>query len=172
MGADKATLAFMVGCAPDAPFFPTIEGVLSMMGKNVKPCGAPSLGLGAKLSNNYLSGLLAIATSEAMNLGMRIGLDRYVLSDVFKVSTGSNYTNNHANPVPGICPDAPGSHNYEPGFRAELMLKDFTLAVKAARDVKAKLVLGDAGLETYRAVAEEFQGRDSRIVYKYLGGQE
>jgi 3-hydroxyisobutyrate dehydrogenase len=37
--------------------------------------GGLSLGLAAKLSNKYFAGMIALATSEAMNLGMPLGLD-------------------------------------------------------------------------------------------------
>ena len=166
MGAVKGTLTFMVGAAADSQTFETMRPVLEKMGRTIVPCGAPSYGLGAKLSNNYLSGLCAIATAEAMNLGMRIGLDPHVLSNVFKVSTGSNYVNNECNPVPGVCPDAPPSKDYAPGFKVQLMKKDFGLAVKTAADVGARLALGEAGMRVYTEASDDprCRNRDSRVV--------
>jgi len=54
------------------------------------------------------------------------------------------------------------------------MKKDMTLAVDAARRVNARLVLADAGLSTYTAASEDPQcrDRDSRVVYRWLGGYE
>ena len=54
------------------------------------------------------------------------------------------------------------------------MLKDFSLAVSAAENVDAKLVLGEVGLKTYRAASEDERCRDldSRVVYRWLGGKE
>lgn len=54
------------------------------------------------------------------------------------------------------------------------MRKDFALAVDAAREVDAKLVLGDSGLATYTAASEDPRCRDldSRVVYRWLGGKE
>ena len=54
------------------------------------------------------------------------------------------------------------------------MVKDFNLAVEAAKEVDAKLALGDAGLSTYKAVAEDPRCRDLdlSVVYRWLGGKE
>jgi 3-hydroxyisobutyrate dehydrogenase-like beta-hydroxyacid dehydrogenase len=107
----------MVGTAADDPTFPLLKEILSFMGSAINPCGGPSLGLAAKLSNNYLSGLIALATAEAMNLGMRCGLDPKVLSNCFATSSGGNWTNSTCNPVPGVCPDAVTSRGYKGGFK-------------------------------------------------------
>jgi 3-hydroxyisobutyrate dehydrogenase len=112
----------MVGAAADDPTFPLIKQILSFMGTTVNPCGGPSLGLAAKLSNNYLSGLIALATAEAMNMGMRCGLDAKVLSDCFATSSGSSWVNSTVNPVPGVCPDAVTSRDYQGGFKACVFL--------------------------------------------------
>jgi len=116
-GAEKGILTFMVGAAPDDPKFSLLKEILSCMGTSINPCGGPSLGLAAKLSNNYLSGLIALATAEAMNLGMRCGLDPKVLSNCFATSSGGSWVNSTVNPVPGVCPDAVTSRNYEGGFK-------------------------------------------------------
>ena len=174
LGAAKGTLTFMLGAAESDPNLPLLKELLGLMGSKVFPCGGPSLGLTAKLSNNYLSGLCAIATAEAMNLGMRAGLDPRVLSSIFSASTAQNRIQETWNPVPGVCPDAPSSKDYEGGFKIQLMKKDFGLAVQTAERVGARLVLGDVGLKTYTDASEDPQcrDRDSRVVYRYLGGRE
>ncbi|KAK7045562.1 hypothetical protein VNI00_007394 [Paramarasmius palmivorus] len=168
-GAERATLTFMVGAAESEPMFPVLKQIFSMMGKTVYPVGGRSLGLAAKLSNNYLSGMITIATSEAMNLGMRLGIDPKVLSNCFKTSSSSNWVNNTINPVPGVCPDAVTSKDYEGGFKVQLMKKDVTLAVHAANRVGAKLVLADAGLNAYSEASEDprCKGRDCRVMYRW-----
>lgn len=65
--------------------------------------GGPGLGLVAKLCNNYLSGIIAIATSEAMNIGMRHGLDAKVLSECFQRSSGANWVNGESFWHPRSC---------------------------------------------------------------------
>ena len=54
------------------------------------------------------------------------------------------------------------------------MKKDFGLAVDTAKRVGVNLALGDEGLKVYEnaSVDPECKDRDSRVVYRYLGGRE
>jgi len=49
-----------------------------------------------------------------------------------------------------------------------------SLAIDAANQVGANLVLADAGLSAYAAASEDprCRDRDSRVVYRWLGGIE
>ena len=143
-GAEKATLTFMVGAAADDPLFPLLKEILSFMGTTVNPCGGPSLGLAAKLSNNYLSGLIALATAEAMNLGMRCGLDPKVLSNCFATSSGGSWVNSTVNPVPGVCPDAVTSRDYQGGFKVILFVP-----YKYSEIIMSNVVTGSADEERH-----------------------
>ncbi|KAF9050274.1 6-phosphogluconate dehydrogenase [Panaeolus papilionaceus] len=173
-GASSGSLTVMLGAASTSPHLPLLTTVLGTFGKNIYPVGGPSLGLAAKLSNNYLSGLIALATSEAMNMGMRLGIDPKVLQQCFSTSSGGSWVNDTVNPVPGVCPDAVTSRGYEGGFKVQLMKKDMTLAIEAAKQVDAKLVLGEAGLSAYAAASDDprCRDKDSRVVYRWLGGIE
>lgn len=174
IGAKKGTIAIFLGCAHDDPNLPRLKHLLSMMGGQIIACGGPSLGLSAKLSNNYLSGLIAIAASEAMNMGMRAGLDPRILANVYAAGTAQNTICDKFNPCPGVVPGAPSTGGYKEGFKVQLMKKDFTLAVDMANKVGAKLALGEAGLKTYEGASNDPKCRDldSRVVYRYLGGNE
>jgi 3-hydroxyisobutyrate dehydrogenase len=174
MGAEKGTIAFFFGCNDDDPNLSDLVKLLRLMGKEVIPCGGPSLGLAAKLSNNYLSGIIAIACSEAMDMGMRSGLDPRVLAKVYAAGTAQNAICDRFNPVPGVDPAAPSSNGYQNGFKVQLMRKDFALALEMAGSVGAKNVLGEAGLRTYEGASKDDRCRDldSRVVYRYLGGNE
>ncbi|KAH8778584.1 NAD binding domain of 6-phosphogluconate dehydrogenase-domain-containing protein [Diaporthe sp. PMI_573] len=174
IGAEKATLTFMVGCAEDDPKWSFVEGMLSLMGTNIIACGAPSLGVTAKLTNNYCSALISLATAEAMNMGMRAGMDPRLIQRIFSKSTAQSTMCDRFNPVPGVCPDAPSSHGYEGGFKIQLMRKDFGLACQVADNVGAKLLLAEAGLKAYTEASADPRCRDldSRVVYRFLGGDE
>lgn len=174
LGAERGTLGIFLGCADTDTNFPPLQSLLSLLGKSVIPCGGPSLGLVAKLANNYLSGTIAIATSEAMNMGMRAGMDARVLAQVIAAGSGQNHIADKFNPVPGISPEAPSSKGYEGGFRVELMRKDISLATRMAAEVGAHMVLGEATLGAYvRATEDErCKGLDSRVVYRLIGGDE
>ncbi|KAJ5112683.1 hypothetical protein N7532_000728 [Penicillium argentinense] len=174
IGAQKGTIAFFLGCAEDNKEIPQLTVLLSLMGSKVIPCGGPSLGLAAKLSNNYLSGIIAIACSEAMDMGMRSGLDPRVLAKVYAAGTAQNTICDRFCPVPGVYPEAPSSNGYRNGFKVQLMKKDFSLALDMAQKVGSQNVLGNAGLRTYEAASEDARCRDldSRVVFRYLGGNE
>jgi 3-hydroxyisobutyrate dehydrogenase len=173
-GAEDATLTFMVGCSESNPLWPVLEPILKMMGKNIFQCGAPTFGLVAKITNNYLSGINAIATSEAMNIGIRLGMDPKILQKVIAVSSGRNGVNEIINPVPGIHPNAPTSKNYRGGFKISLMRKDMGLANQAAKQAEAKMVLGDLAYQIYCDAEKDPNcfDRDNRVVYRYIGGKE
>ncbi|KAL3443405.1 NAD binding domain of 6-phosphogluconate dehydrogenase-domain-containing protein [Aspergillus insuetus] len=174
IGAEKGEIAFFLGCSAKDPKLAQITGLLQLMGKQVIPCGAPSLGLCAKLSNNYLSGLIAIASSEALIMGMNAGLDPRVLSIVFAAGTGQNTIIDRFNPCPGVAPEAPSTRGYRGGFKVQLMRKDFSLAVAMAAQQGMRLALGNAGLKLYHEAVEDPRCRDldSRVVFRHLGGDE
>ncbi|KAF8210207.1 NAD binding domain of 6-phosphogluconate dehydrogenase-domain-containing protein [Mycena galopus ATCC 62051] len=168
-GAAKGIITFMCGISADDDKFLLIQAVLKTMGRSINPMGGRGLGLAAKLSNNYLSGIIALATSEAMNLGMKLGIDPKVLSDCLGQGSAANWVNSTVNPVPGVCPDAVTSKGYEGGFKVQLMEKDMKLAAEAAHNAGAKLVLGETAIGAYSSAASDsrYRGKDSRVVYKW-----
>lgn len=174
VGAVKGTIAIFLGCAEADPNLAKMTRLLSMVGKQIIPCGGPSFGLAAKLSNNYLSGIIAIAASEAFDMGMRSGLDPRTLAKVYGAGTAQNAIVDGFCPVPGVVPTAPSSNGYQHGFKVQLMRKDFGLAVDMAKRVGSNNVLGEVGLETYDKASrdDECKDLDSRVVYRYLGGNE
>lgn len=174
MGAENATMAFFLGCSPNDANIPRLTELLQTMASKVIPCGGPSLGLAAKLSNNYLSGTITIACAEAMDMGMRAGIDPRVLASVFGAGTAQNAICDTFNPVPGVCPSAPSSKGYHGGFRVQLMRKDMSLAMDMARRLGTRNVLGTSALGVYSAASEapDCKNLDSRIVFRYLGGKE
>ncbi|KAI9778236.1 MAG: hypothetical protein M1816_004160 [Peltula sp. TS41687] len=168
VGARAGTLTFMLGAPPDLVHH--VQPVLLMMGKAVHRCGEQGAGLSAKLANNYLLALLNIATAEAMNLGIRCGLDAKVLAQLINMSTGRNWCSEINNPVPGVVDGAPASRGYSGGFGVKLMKKDLELAISAAEQAGAKLELHQRTREVYDEVLrnEGYKGCDFSVVYKYL----
>jgi 3-hydroxyisobutyrate/3-hydroxypropionate dehydrogenase len=92
-GAEGGTITCMVGIDEADPMWPLVERILSMMGSALFACGGPTLGLAQKICNNYISGTIAIATAEGMNLGMRLGLNPKTMSSILAVSTGGSWVN-------------------------------------------------------------------------------
>lgn len=174
IGAERGTLTFMAGCAEDHAQWPFVRSLVGLMGTTLLACGGPALGVTAKLTNNYCSALISLATAEAMNLGMRAGMDPRLLQRIFSKSTAQSTMCDRFNPVPGLCPDTPASHGYRGGFKVQLMRKDVGLAVQIADDVGATLLLGRPGLQAYEDACADPRciDLDSRIMYRFIGGDE
>lgn len=170
VGAINASIAFFLGCHDDDPNLPKLEAVLRRMGTEIIPCGGPSLGIASKLSNNYLSGNITIACSEAFDMGIRAGVDPKVLYRVFGAGTAQNIISDRFCPVPNIVPNAPSSNDYNGGFKIQLMLKDYTLAIAMAETVGSKLALASGGITAWTKASEDTRYRDldSRVVYQYI----
>jgi len=172
VGATAGTLTFMLGAAES--LVPRLEPVLLLMGKKVLHCGEQGAGLSAKLANNYLLALNNIATAEAMNLGMKWGLDARKLAGVINVSTGKCWPSEVNNPVKGVVETAPANRDYRGGFGISLMKKDLRLAMFAAKEAGAKMALADTAFAVYEDAEklENCAGRDFSVVYRYLEGKE
>jgi 3-hydroxyisobutyrate dehydrogenase len=172
VGATAGTLTFMLG-SPESLVL-RVEPILLMMGKKVLHCGAQGAGLSGKLANNYLLAINNIATAEAMNLGIKWGLDAKTLGNLINISTGKCWPSEVNNPVKGVVQGSPASRDYSGGFGISLMKKDLALAIKAAAEAGARLELGDRAKEVYDAAEqqENCKGRDFSVVYRYISGAE
>ena len=172
VGATAGTLTFMLGSEEST--LARVEPTLLTMGRKVLHCGAQGAGLSAKLANNYLLALNNIATAEAMNLGMKWGLDPKKLAGVINVSTGRCWPSEVNNPVKGVVETAPAGRDYSGGFGISLMKKDLRLALVAAQEAGAQMELGDTAFAVYEhaSAREDCKGRDFSVVYRYLGGKE
>ncbi|KAJ5894827.1 hypothetical protein N7495_006518 [Penicillium taxi] len=169
VGARAGTLSFMFGAFSESDqLIERIRGILSFMGKKAWYLGEPGSGVSGKLANNYMLAINNIATAEAMNLGMRLGLKPTALAELINSSTGRCWPSEVNNPVPGVVETAPASRGYEGGFGVGLMKKDLRLALAAAEQSGTSLALGIKAGEVYNAVEAEYRGKDFSIVYKWL----
>ena len=168
VGAAAGTLTFMLGSSKE--LVPRVTEVLKFMGKRVVHMGPQTSGLKGKLANNYLLALNNIATCEAMNMGVKWGLDPKTLSDMINTATGKCWPSDVNNPVPGVVENSPASKDYKPGFGTALMLKDLKLALQAAADANITTQLGEHARDIYAAVAEDekCKDRDFSVVYRYV----
>ncbi|MCJ1249860.1 hypothetical protein MMC30_007086 [Trapelia coarctata] len=171
VGATAGTLTFMLGCPPSSALVDRVTTTLLHMGTRVFHLGAPGAGLAGKLANNYLLAISNIATAEAMNLGLKLGLDAEKLGELINSSSGRCWSSEVNNPVPGVSQGAPAERGYEGGFGVGLMRKDLRLAMEAARDAGARVELGERAGEVYERVEREEGVKDFSVVYKWLGGK-
>ncbi|UJR32657.1 hypothetical protein I4U23_020117 [Adineta vaga] len=167
VGAQKGTLTFMVGGEEDD--FKCVESILSQMGKNIVHTGPNGSGLVAKICNNLLSAISMIGTSEAMNLGIKLGLDKIVLAQLINSSTGQCWSSQTYNPCPDILPNVPSSNNYNGGFASELMKKDLLLALDIAKEVQAPIPLTEQAADFYCKICSNgLNKHDFSVTFKYL----
>ncbi|PWY94669.1 3-hydroxyisobutyrate dehydrogenase [Aspergillus sclerotioniger CBS 115572] len=169
VGARAGTLSFMFGASSQTgQLIDRVRAVLLLMGKKAWHMGAPGAGVAGKLANNYILAINNIATAEAMNLGIRWGLDPKALAELVNSSTGRCWPMEINNPVPGVVETAPASRGYEGGFGVSLMNKDLRLAITAAEESQTPLALGEISRGVYNSVEEEHRGKDFSVVYKWL----
>ncbi len=156
MGAEGATLTFMVGGDPAA--FARAEPVLRQMGRAAIHCGGAGAGQAAKACNNMILAATMVVTCEAFVLAERLGLSHQALFDVASKSSGQSWSLTTYCPVPGPVPGSPANREYQPGFAASLMVKDLGLAAEAAAATGANTPIGARALELYRRFVEEGGG--------------
>lgn len=157
-GAIAGSLTFIVGGSADA--FAKAEPILAVMGKNIFHAGAHGAGQVAKICNNMLLGILMAGTAEAINLGVKNGLDPKVLSDIMLQSSGRNWTLEVYNPYPQVMENVPSSNGYQGGFMSKLMQKDLNLAMQTAQDTHVETPMGAKAMELYEAHAVENGDKD------------
>ncbi len=178
MGAQAGTLTFMVGCRPTVSthIFPVVKSYLKHMGNpdGIFLCGDVGAGTAFKIINNYLSAITSLAASEALNIGVKAGLDPKLLTDVINGSGGQCWVTSKSNPVPGVQQNVPSSRGYEGGFRIELCAKVLGMGSRLAETVGARTVLDKPTLDAFKeAIADErYKGKDARVVYKWLNESE
>lgn len=157
-GAIAGTLTFIVGGSDDA--FAKAEPILAVMGKNIFHAGDHGAGQVAKICNNMLLGILMAGTAEAINLGVKNGLDPKVLSDIMLQSSGRNWTLEVYNPYPQVMENVPSSNGYKGGFMSKLMQKDLNLAMQTAQDANVDTPMGAKATELYEAHTVENGDKD------------
>lgn len=170
-GAAGATLTFMVGGPDEA--FEKAKPLLEAMGKTIVHAGGPGNGQAAKICNNMLLGITMIGTCEAFMLAKKLGLDAQKLFDISSKASGQNWSMTSYCPVPGPVPTSPANRDYQPGFAADMMLKDLKLAQEAAARAGASTPLGAAAESLYQLFSVNGNGgMDFSGIVKMIGGEK
>ena len=166
MGAKNATLSFMIGSEKE--HFEKVKSFLSLMGKNFFYSGANSNGQVAKICNNLCLGITMVGLSESLALGVKLGMDPKVLSEIMAVSSARCWSLDVYNPVPNVLPNAPASRDYENGFSMELMTKDLNIALDCAKNVDLETDLSQKTLQHYETLKKKNSSKDFSYVYQYI----
>lgn len=94
-----------------------------------------------------------LGTAEAMNLGIRAGLDARVLAVVTNYSTGRSYHSEKQNPVKGVSAGNAPETEFERGFSIELCRGVLRMAVELGERVGARLPLSWGLIEAFEAAS-------------------
>lgn len=134
-GARAATLAIMVGGAPEAAA--RAHPVLALLGGAVTRVGGPGAGHAMKALNNLLSAVGILAAAEVLAVGTRFGLEPKTMLDVLNGSTGRNHATETKFERHVL------SRAFDSGFSMNLMVKDLStaLSLPGARDGGASALL-------------------------------
>jgi 3-hydroxyisobutyrate dehydrogenase-like beta-hydroxyacid dehydrogenase len=146
-GAAKGTLAVMVS-GPRGEIA-ALEPVLSVLGKVFFIGERPGAGQTMKLCNNFLSATAMTATSEAMVLGVKAGLDPRVMLDVINSGTGRNTaTEDKFGRV--VLPRL-----FNLGFTTGLMTKDLKLCLAEANALGVPMEVGQTVTRMLQIACDE-----------------
>jgi 3-hydroxyisobutyrate dehydrogenase-like beta-hydroxyacid dehydrogenase len=155
-GARAGTLAVMVSCPK--PAFGEIEPVLKTFGKIFFTGEKPGLAQSAKLANNLLAATAMVATSEALAMGVKAGLEPKVLLDIINASSGRNSATQDKFPR-AILP-----RTFDFGFATGLSYKDVRLCIEEAEAMGVPMVVGGAVREMLAITHAKF-GADSDFTH-------
>jgi 3-hydroxyisobutyrate dehydrogenase-like beta-hydroxyacid dehydrogenase len=135
-GAEKGTLAVMVS-APRADF-EIVKPALEVIGKVFFIGEKPGSGQTMKLANNFLSATAMVATSEAVVMGVKSGLDPAVMIDVINAGSGMNTASRDKFPR-AVLP-----RSFDFGFATGLMVKDVRLALDEMKSLGLSMEVAEA----------------------------
>jgi 3-hydroxyisobutyrate dehydrogenase-like beta-hydroxyacid dehydrogenase len=129
--------------------FDVLKPALDVIGKvffiGEKPGSAQTM----KLANNFLSATAIVATSEAVVMGVKAGLDPAVMVDVFNAGSGINSASRDKFPK-SVLP-----RTFDFGFATGLMVKDVRLCLEEAKSLGLSLEVAEAVGKLWEVVIRE-----------------
>jgi 3-hydroxyisobutyrate dehydrogenase-like beta-hydroxyacid dehydrogenase len=149
-GANKGTLAVMVS-GPKVEI-ERVKDALSVFGKVFVIGEKPGMAQTMKLANNFLSATAMAATTEAVAMGVKAGLDAAVMIEVINAGSGRTTASDQKFPQTIL----PRTFNY--GFGTALMLKDVRLCFEEAEALDVPNSVMRAVLNQWETTNKEYGG--------------
>jgi 3-hydroxyisobutyrate dehydrogenase-like beta-hydroxyacid dehydrogenase len=146
-GAEKGTLAVMVS-GPKADF-EAIKPALEVIGRVFLIGEKPGAGQTMKLANNFLSATAMVATSEAVVMGVKSGLDPDVMIEVINAGSGLNTASRDKFPR-AVLP-----RSFDFGFATGLMVKDVRLCLDEMKSLGLSMEVAEAVGRLWEVVIRE-----------------
>lgn len=119
--ATLGTLTLMIG-SDDKASIEKVRPLLNTMGDRLFETGALGTGHAVKALNNYIGATSFAATSEALLIAKRFGLDQKTLIDILNVSTGKTFISEV------VMQEHVLDEKYATGFALGLLAKDVGIA--------------------------------------------
>jgi 3-hydroxyisobutyrate dehydrogenase-like beta-hydroxyacid dehydrogenase len=143
-GAERGTLAVMVSGPRN--HFEAAEPLLRQIGKPFFIGESPGLGQTMKLVNNLLTATALAATSEAMVMAVKAGIDAATAIDVINAGSGRSGVSQDKFPR-AILP-----RTFDYGFATGLMYKDLKLCLSEAEDLGTQMWVGNAVKQLWQLI--------------------
>jgi 3-hydroxyisobutyrate dehydrogenase-like beta-hydroxyacid dehydrogenase len=158
-GADKATIAIMLACAPAT--YERVKPLISLMGKPFYVGPKPGQGQAVKVLNNFLSATALAATSEAIAFGTGQGIDMKTILDIVNASSGRNSATDDK------FPNRIMHGRFDAGFTAKLQLKDIRLYLENARAAGITDEIAKVVVDVWQRMDAAVPGADITQMYPY-----
>ena len=147
--AIEGTLAFM--CGGRQEIFDQVKDILSCMGSSVTLCGDIGAGNATKLANQIIVACNIAALSEALSLGKKMGVNPESIFHAIRGGLAGSTVMEAKAPMML-------EHNFKPGFRIELHVKDLNNAMDAAEITDTRLPLTESVLEMMKTLHQQGKG--------------
>jgi 2-hydroxy-3-oxopropionate reductase len=157
--AIDGTLSIMVG--GDREAFDQVHDVLAAMGSSVVHVGEIGAGNTTKLANQVIVALNIAAVSEALVLAQKAGVAPGAVVEAIRGGLAGSAVLEAKAPMML-------AHEFKPGFRINLHIKDLNNAMDTSEDIGAPLPLTAAVLDMLRLLdAEDHGGEDHSGLVQY-----
>jgi 2-hydroxy-3-oxopropionate reductase len=143
--AIDGTLSIMVG--GDRAVFDDVEAVLAAMGSAVVHVGEIGAGNIAKLANQVVVAVNIAAVAEALVLSQKAGVSAEAVFEAIRGGLAGSTVLEAKAPMML-------DHDFEPGFRIHLHMKDLANALDTSHEVGASLPLTAAVMEMFTGLDE------------------
>lgn len=158
-GAIAGTISVMVGGSEES--FAKFQPLLLTMAGSVVHCGQVGAGNYTKLANQIIVAINIAAVSEAFTLVKKAGVDPRIAFEAIKGGLASSAVMNSK--VPMML-----DHNYEPGFRVELHLKDLLNTLDTAHSINCSVPITASLMEMLQSlVVHGYEKSDHSAIVTY-----
>jgi 3-hydroxyisobutyrate dehydrogenase-like beta-hydroxyacid dehydrogenase len=147
--AQAGTLTIMAG--GQAEVYERVEPMLAAMGTPHR-VGGVGMGETVKLVNQVVIANVMVANAEALTFAQRSGADLGAVREILKSATGSNYV------LEQWLPKTWFAGTFEGGFALDLLRKDLSAALDAARAIQHSMPATALAYQLYTARSEEGDG--------------